>query len=175
MNRYHVTADDFADYSVNANDIYKQIQAEKERAQKIEKDVEQIGTALALSINGLLQLTESQQGMQEYCGQAAKENGWHDDYVTVDPARRGEYITTKVMLIVSELAEAVEELRSGHSPTEVYYGEGGKPEGFPVELADAIIRAYDLAEMIGIELDPVIEEKVEFNKSRGRMHGGKSF
>ena len=75
------------------------------------------------------------------------------------------------MLIVSELAEAVEELRDGHTPTEVYFQLDGKPEGFPVELADAVIRSYDLAEMVGVDLDSLIEEKLNFNKQRGYKHG----
>lgn len=46
-----------------------------------------------------------------------------------------------LMLAVSEISEALEEDRDGHPP--VWYGEGGKPEGAAVELADCVIRCLD--------------------------------
>ena len=142
-------------------------------------DIEDIGTGLAVAIKAVLNLDKrlsalEGDGMQKKCGEAAKANGWHDAYNSMtDPATRRDHIITKTMLIVSELAEAVEELRDGHTPTEVYFQLDGKPEGFSVELADAVIRSYDLAEMIGVDLDSLIEEKLEYNKTRGQMHNGK--
>jgi hypothetical protein len=47
------------------------------------------------------------------------------------------------MLIVSEIAEAVEELRISQDHTVIRYHESGKPEGFAVECADALIRLGD--------------------------------
>ncbi len=49
-----------------------------------------------------------------------------------------------------------------------------KPVGYPTELADVIIRALDLAWMLGIDIDSAVREKLEFNASRGQMHGGKT-
>lgn len=48
-------------------------------------------------------------------------------------------------MIHCELSEAVEEYRNGHGLTEIYYNDDGKPEGVPVELADAVIRTLDTA------------------------------
>ena len=50
-------------------------------------------------------------------------------------------------LINTEVAEMVEELRSGHEVEEIYFNLKipTKPEGFPVELADYAIRCADLA------------------------------
>lgn len=99
-------------------------------------------------------------------------------------ARLTDYWTARAGLIVSEVSEAIEELRSGRAVTEVHYPtalepaegeehstEGHKPEGFPVELADAAIRIFDLAHEAGFDLAAVIEEKLAYNATRPRMHG----
>lgn len=83
-------------------------------------------------------------------------------------------INTRLMLIVGELAEAQEELRAGHAPTETYLKDG-KPEGFPIELADALIRLLDLAGWLGIDLDKAVKIKTRFNTTRPYKHGGKKF
>jgi NTP pyrophosphatase (non-canonical NTP hydrolase) len=49
----------------------------------------------------------------------------------------------------------------------------GKPEGIPSELADVMIRILDMAEAFGINLQEVMLEKHEYNKTRGYRHGGK--
>lgn len=46
-----------------------------------------------------------------------------------------------------------------------------KPEGVPIELADAVIRLGNLAESLGIDLGAAIEEKMQFNKTREYKHG----
>jgi NTP pyrophosphatase (non-canonical NTP hydrolase) len=48
-----------------------------------------------------------------------------------------------------------------------------KPEGFPSELADIMIRVMDLAEGMGVDLGKEILEKHEYNKTRPYKHGGK--
>ena len=76
--------------------------------------------------------------------------------------------------------EAHEELRSGHPVNESYYATGSgddgtlkKPEGVPSELADVVIRVFDLAEELGIDLGAVIEEKLKYNATRIAGHGRK--
>ncbi|HXQ37226.1 MAG TPA: hypothetical protein VN843_24665 [Anaerolineales bacterium] len=81
-------------------------------------------------------------------------------------------IPTKLMLAVSELAESLEEVRGG-KPL-LYYGENGKPEGIAAELADVVIRCGDLAGILGIDLQAVVIEKMNFNEGRPHMHGGKT-
>lgn len=49
----------------------------------------------------------------------------------------------------------------------------GKPEGIPIELADAIIRILDYCGYAGIDIDAAISQKHEYNKSRPYRHGGK--
>lgn len=93
----------------------------------------------------------------------AKAKGFHRDN---DDTQVG----TRLMLIVSELAEAMEEHRKGKGANEVYYVDG-KPEGVPVELADALISICDFSHKHGIDLEAVVMEKMEYNSKRPFMHG----
>ncbi len=88
-------------------------------------------------------------------------------------------------LIHSEVTEALDELRIGRGKSEVLYeGQPGfwsttqselypKPVGFPTELADVIIRTLDAAAFYGIDIDKVVREKIEYNKTRTYKHGKK--
>ena len=79
-------------------------------------------------------------------------------------------VPEKLCLVHSEISEALEEWRrDGHM--QVWYGEDGKPEGFPVELADAMLRIMDLAGGMGVDLERAIQIKHEYNKSRPHLHG----
>ena len=46
-------------------------------------------------------------------------------------------------------------------------------EGVPMELADAVIRCFDMAYVFGIDLEAAIKEKHAFNKTRPYLHGRK--
>jgi len=81
-------------------------------------------------------------------------------------------IPTKLMLIVTEVAEAMEEYRvENETLTTVRYRLDGKPEGFPTELADIVIRVFDLAAYLDIDLDDLVYEKMQFNTTREFLHG----
>ena len=77
----------------------------------------------------------------------------------------------KLALVHSEVSEALECLRDGHGPEDVWAGENGKPEGFGVELADAVVRICDLAGRYNINLEGLVEAKLRFNATRPMMHG----
>jgi len=93
-----------------------------------------------------------------------KKKGWHE---------KKREIPELLCLIHSEVSEALEEYRNGHSPTKIYYKKADKPEGIPIELADVVIRIADLCGLYGIDLQDAIEEKMSYNKDRPYRHGGK--
>ena len=66
-----------------------------------------------------------------------------------------------LMLIVSEVAEALEAFRKDDR------------ENFEEELADVVIRTIGLAHGMGIDLKAAILAKVEKNRHREHKHGGK--
>lgn len=97
-------------------------------------------------------------------------------FMTNDVCRE---ISSRLMLIVSEAAEAMEDARS--NPVAAFMpssnllpdlnGVRHKPEGFGSELADIVIRVADLAGGMGLDLEQEIRAKLEHNKTRPRMHG----
>jgi hypothetical protein len=108
----------------------------------------------------------------------ALEKGWWQD--------KDRPILEQLMLMVTELAEATEEVRAGHPLDEVYYNQARtvlipdgfleKPEGFLAEMADLFIRCgdtlgrYDLTD----KFLQVLTEKLEYNKHRPYRHGNKT-
>lgn len=111
--------------------------------------------------------------IKELCERAYENSaakGFHDNYEDTP-----ERFSQRLMLIVSELVEAMEERRTGHAPNELYYGEKTKPEGVPAEIADVFIRLGDLCTEYRIDIERAIIEKMLYNATRPRMHGGKLF
>ena len=77
-----------------------------------------------------------------------------------------------LMLIVTELAEAMEDVRMGLDVTKMHF-EGEKPCGVPSEMADVILRVATFCGFRGIDLGAAIEAKLRYNETRGFRHGGK--
>ena len=86
-------------------------------------------------------------------------------------------IGESLMLIVTELAEAMEEYRTAdlsdrNWETDVQYeGESRKPVGFAIEIADALIRIFDLCGRLEIPIDDVLWKKIYYNLNRPHKHG----
>lgn len=88
-------------------------------------------------------------------------NGW-DDIRKWDEREDGRCIPTALMLLVSEVSEALEAYRKNDWPH------------FKEELADLEIRILDLAGSLGIDLESEVLRKNELNSKRGYRHGGKA-
>lgn len=76
-----------------------------------------------------------------------------------DELMKTHFISSQLMLIVSEVVEAVNALRYEDM------------ENFAEELADILQRVASLCGLLQIDLEGEIEKKMEKNKARGYMHG----
>lgn len=86
-------------------------------------------------------------------------HGFWDNYRTYE-----EFVHN----LTQEFKEAMDELRSGRKPTEVYFRKGNKPEGAPTELADIIIFILDYfgASNPQVDIDEAfLEEPDEYYKN----------
>ena len=97
----------------------------------------------------------------------------------------------ELMLMVTELGEAHEEIRTSPYPSDVTYyvdeegnptligvnedGTPRKPEGLGSELADVQIRLGDTVGRRGIQHGVQTREKAQYNATRAQKHGGKKF
>ena len=78
-------------------------------------------------------------------------------------------LAEQVVLMHCELSEAIEEERAGR--TDIWYGEGGKPEGVATELVDCMIRILDTLAARDIDIDALVAEKCDYNGTRPYKHG----
>lgn len=124
------------------------------------------------------------------CYGQAHAMGWHLEYDELSnliesgavsakfgEKLKGHFIATKLMLTVSEVSEAMEGARKGLMDDKLRHRTM-----LGAELADTVIRAFDLAGMLDEPLGEIIAEKLRFNATRPDhqlknrdAEGGKSF
>jgi hypothetical protein len=95
--------------------------------------------------------------LQEICHACSARSGWWKDVSFSDPM----LVPTKLMLVVSELAEAMEGHRKSLMDDKLPHRTM-----LEVELADAAIRIFDLAGALEFDLGEAIAEKLAFNSQR---------
>lgn len=96
------------------------------------------------------------------CHGASKAAGWWNDLETGAPLiERPHVVGEKLMLVVSEVAEAMEGHRKGLADDKLPHRLM-----IEVELADAVIRIADLAGALGLDLGGAIAEKMAYNQHR---------
>lgn len=88
---------------------------------------------------------------------------------------------TYLMLVVSELSEAIEADRKNRHARLDAYMCNPTPDNFKIhvkesyedEITDAIIRLFDHVGLLGIDIEKHIEAKLAYNRTRGYKHGKK--
>jgi NTP pyrophosphatase (non-canonical NTP hydrolase) len=83
---------------------------------------------------------------------------WHDPH-TLEPKDRN--VGEMIALIHSELSEALEAHRKDLMDDKLPHRKG-----IEVELADAVIRIFDLAGGLDLDLGNAVVEKLQFNQTR---------
>ena len=84
-----------------------------------------------------------------------------------------------LMLVVSELGEAIEAHRKNRFTAPLFSGTEMTPAAFEKhikdtfedEIADSIIRLFDMCGGLGIDIDFHIREKLKYNETRPTKHG----
>ena len=122
--------------------------------------------------------------LQRYCHGLAHESGWWKDKGGIDVRLRddgGEFlniwVAAKLALVHTEVSEGVEGFRKGKMDDHLPHRKM-----LEVELADAIIRIFDLAGGLNLDVPGAIAEKLAYNANRAdhkpenrAKAGGKAF
>ena len=127
----------------------------------------------------------SAENLQWFCHGQAKRNGWWTDmtsgqdmtskgYPLIKPTRN---VPELLCLVHSEISEAMEGHRKMLSDDKLPHRSM-----LEVELADAVIRIFDMSGGLGLDVAGAIAEKLHYNSTRAdhkvenrRAVGGKQF
>jgi NTP pyrophosphatase (non-canonical NTP hydrolase) len=97
--------------------------------------------------------------LQDRCHGAAVNSGWWSDLETGE--RKQKNVGELLMLVVSEIAEAMEGHRKNLMDDKLPHRKMVE-----VELADALIRIFDMAGGLGLDIGGAMSEKLEYNQRR---------
>jgi NTP pyrophosphatase (non-canonical NTP hydrolase) len=106
------------------------------------------------------------------------EAGWWTDLSTGTSMKGNQlFVASKLLMIHSEISEATEAHRKNLNDDKLPHRSGVE-----VELADAMIRIFDLAGALGLDLGWAMIEKLAYNKERAdhkvanrASEGGKTY
>lgn len=116
----------------------------------------------ALPANDVDLVADAGRMLVTVCHEASRQAGWWRDIDTDERIiHRPHVVGEKLMLVVSEISEAMEGHRKNLMDDKLPHRSMVE-----VELADAVIRIADLAGALGLDLGGAIAEKLEFNASR---------
>lgn len=90
-----------------------------------------------------------------------RQVGWWKEYDEMPEQYRKHFIAGKMALVHSEVSEGLEGFRKGLMDDHLPH----RPQ-LEVELADAIIRALDLAGALGLDVGGAVAEKLWYNTQR---------
>ena len=117
--------------------------------------------------------------LQREAWQTCEDKGFHEPRIREGVLRKVTPMEN-LALIAGEVGEAIgdyqkyADLSVRYEPTsDVSVQSGLKPEGVPVELADVVIRILEFCENYEIDFYQVLRMKMDYNKTRPRMHGKK--
>ena len=100
--------------------------------------------------------------LQDKCHEASKAAGWWQDPATGEPVQNNPMcFAQKLCLIHSEISESMEGDRKQLQDDKLPHRPMRE-----VELADALIRIFDLAGAYGMDLGGAVAEKLAFNAIR---------
>lgn len=108
----------------------------------------------------LYEVEDAGSALQLICHQLNK-TWWTDPKTGEDIKNNPLTFSNKLMLIVSEVAEAMEADRKNLKDDKLPHRDGRE-----VELADAVIRIFDLAGAYGMDMAGALSEKLQYNAQR---------